>query len=66
MIEADAVRGRAISASFNKFNGNFDSKTNHIVLTAAECGPVPTLCRRADGGRAPKLPNTFTTLVVGN
>ena len=52
-----------------------DSKTNHILLIAAEFGPPPAPPADAPkdaqkkgggrGGRAPMLPDSFTILVVG-
>ena len=52
-----------------------DSKTNHILLIAAEFGPPPAPPADAPkdaqkkgggrGGRAPRLPDSFSILVVG-
>jgi len=52
-----------------------DTKTNHILLIAAEFGPPPAPPADAPkdaqkkgggrGGRAPMLPDSFTILVVG-
>jgi hypothetical protein len=43
-----------------------DSKTNRIVLIAAEFGPPPAPPPAGGrGGRAPMLPDTFTILAVG-
>jgi DNA-binding beta-propeller fold protein YncE len=43
-----------------------DSKTNHVVLIAAEFGPAPAPPPAGGrGGRAPMLPDTFTILSVG-
>jgi DNA-binding beta-propeller fold protein YncE len=43
-----------------------DSKTNRIVLIAAEFGPAPAPPPAGGrGGRAPMLPDTFTILAVG-
>ena len=43
-----------------------DSKTNRIVLIAAEFGPAPAPPPAGGrGGRAPMLPDTFTLLAVG-
>jgi hypothetical protein len=45
-----------------------DTKTNHILLIAAEYGPPPTPAPEAKGGRGgrgPMLPDSFSILVVG-
>jgi DNA-binding beta-propeller fold protein YncE len=48
-----------------------DTKTNNVLLIAAEYGPPPAPAPGADpkaggrGGRAPMLPDSFTILVVG-
>ena len=43
-----------------------DSKTNHILLIAAEYGPPPSPPSTAGrGGRGPMLPDSFSILVVG-
>ena len=49
-----------------------DSKTDHILLIAAEYGPPPAPpadapkdAPKGRGGRAPMLPDSFTILVVG-
>jgi DNA-binding beta-propeller fold protein YncE len=43
-----------------------DSKTNHILLIAAEYGPPPSPPPAAGrGGRGPMVPDSFSILVVG-
>jgi DNA-binding beta-propeller fold protein YncE len=42
-----------------------DSKTNHIVLIAAEFGPPPTPAPAGGRGRGPMVPDSFSILVVG-
>ncbi len=42
-----------------------DSKTNHILLIAAEYGPPPSPPAGGRGGRGPMVPDSFSILVVG-
>jgi len=44
----------------------FDSKTDHVLLIAAEYGPAPaTPAAGGRGGRGPMIPDSFSILVVG-
>jgi DNA-binding beta-propeller fold protein YncE len=42
-----------------------DTKTNRILLIAAEYGPAPTPAPGGRGGRGPMVPDSFSILVVG-
>ena len=44
-----------------------DSKTNHILVIAAEFGPPPTAAADGRGGRGrgPMIPDSLSILVVG-